>query len=258
VCLLAVCAAVPVLADPWSKTFTVTGRAELHVKASAGNVAIRAGDAGEIRASLQSESSKTDRPTVLVTSHQNGDRAEIEIRVSDQPKSGGLHAPRLEIQVPPEAVVDVRTDDGHIQALGLKGETRLATKNGGIEGLQLEGSLEATTRDGKIRFSGRFYRLALHTHDGSIEGELRAGSCMLGSWTIETGRGHIRLGLPQDFGADLDAQSDDGDVKVEAFLFEVTGFQSTSEAHGKINGGGQALRIRSSEGTIHIDPVESK
>jgi hypothetical protein len=254
-------ASIPLVASgsQWAKDFAVTGTPELHVKARLGNITIRAAGTGEIRARLSAEGWEVGPGGLQVTTSQDRGLTSIDIQTPREPAHGGGHAVALDIQVPPEAVVDVQTDEGRIKVVGMRGEARLGTTNGGIEVAELDGALEAKTHAGKIRFSGRFDRVNLETGDGSIEGEFRRGSRMRGDWRVETDHGHIRLGLPLDLAANLEAQSYDGDVKLSPdFRFNPTQQGFLSEAHGRLNDGGPTLLVRSTDGTIHLDPLPSQ
>jgi hypothetical protein len=74
---------------------------------------------------------------------------------------------------------------------------------------------------------------------------------MARDWSIRTTDGSIRLQLPEGFSADLDAASGDGRISND---HPVTVIGSTSEhkLSGKMNGGGNTLHLRSSDGAIRI------
>jgi hypothetical protein len=120
-----------------------------------------------------------------------------------------------------------------------------------VEATRVDGALDANTGDGSIRIRGRLDAMTLHTGDGSIEAELMAGSKISSGWDIGTGDGHVTLRLPANFGADLDAHTNDGKIEVE-FPVTTSRMVSGNDIHGKLNGGGPVLKIRTGDGAIKI------
>lgn len=93
--------------------------------------------------------------------------------------------------------------------------------------------------------------LNLRTGDGSIDAEGRPGSKMAAGWRIHASDGSVKLRLPADFAADLDVHTGGGRIASD-FPVTVLGSQSESTLRGKLNGGGQMLTIRTSDGSIHL------
>lgn len=158
----------------------------------------------------------------------------------------------MEVLVPRETTAQIHTGDGRISVEGLKGDTRLSTGDGGITAEGLDGSLDAKTGDGRIGVRGRFDLLNLRTSDGSIEAEVRPGSKVVAGWRIQTGDGSVRLRLPPDLAADLDAQTGDGHISSDLPM-TVNGSRSESSLRGKLNGGGLTLTVRTGDGSIRLD-----
>lgn len=197
----------PALADEWNKTFPVSGRPELRVDTSDGNVTVRAADVKQIEARVSTVGWKIGPSELRVIDRQTGDRVELEVRLPPRRHfNSGFHfqlpqyrSVRIELQVPRETRTEVHTADGNISVEGLRGEARLYTQDGRIEVEGLEGALEAKTSDGRIRVRGRLELLNVRTGDGSIEAEISPGSKMASGWKVQSGDGHVTLRLPQDF-----------------------------------------------------------
>jgi DUF4097 and DUF4098 domain-containing protein YvlB len=156
------------------------------------------------------------------------------------------------MKAPREGSFDIRTRDGSIDAAGVRGDVRLSSGDGHIEADQLEGALHAKSGDGHMRIRGRFEELSLETGDGRIDAEASHGSRIATVWTLHTGDGSVKLRLPDDFAADLEAHTGDGRVRVD-FPVTISGTISKSDVRGKLNGGGPPLRIHTGDGSILVE-----
>jgi hypothetical protein len=79
------------------------------------------------------------------------------------------------------------------------------------------------------------------------------GSQMKSAWNVTTGDGSIRLSVPQGFGAEVDAYSGDGPVRVDGVgsASDRNEFEQRT-VRGRIGSGGQVLRLRSGDGSIEV------
>jgi DUF4097 and DUF4098 domain-containing protein YvlB len=151
--------------------------------------------------------------------------------------------------------IDVHTGDGHVTVGSLRGSMRLRTGDGHIEGDNLDGTLSVETGDGRVRVSGRFDALELRTNDGSVDAEARQGSKIEREWYVTTGDGAVRLRIPANLNADLDARTGDGRIRVEFPISVAPGRTSSSSLQGKLNAGGPPLRVRTGDGSITISKL---
>jgi DUF4097 and DUF4098 domain-containing protein YvlB len=131
---------------------------------------------------------------------------------------------------------------------------RVDTGDGSIQGEDLDGMLDAHSGDGSIHVSGRFDNLQLRTQDGSVDVDARRGSRMQSDWHVQTGDGSVRLNVPRDLAADIELHTGDGHIRMNLPV-TVSGTQSESEVHGKINGGGPLLTVRTGDGSISVNPL---
>ncbi len=241
--------------EEWSKHFTVAGKPQLRIEAGEASVELRAGVGGAIDARLTTRGWSIGPDGVRVNARQNGSRVEIEIRVPSTQWDFRNRAVRIEVSVPPQLDAEVHTGDGHIAAKGLKGAFRFTTDDGSIETDAMDGTLKARTADGRVTARGRFDELDLHTNDGSILAAAAAGSKMAAPWKIETGDGSVTVRLPEAFVADLDATTGDGGITVSLPVTTRAFRTGENTVHGKLNGGGLSLRIRTGDGAIRIDKI---
>ncbi len=267
--------AAPARADQWSKTYQVNGHADLRVITGDGDVVVTGADQQRIDARVTATGWKIGPNDVQIIESQSGNSVSIEVKVPHWGFSmfGGNHKSlRVEVSVPRELDLDVRTADGNVTAQGvsgkiqfdtgdgnvtagnIKGDIKIHTGDGHIEGHNFDGSLDANTGDGNLRIDGRFDALALKTGDGNIEAQVGSGSKVASGWNVHSGDGHITLRVPGDLNATLDARTGDGSITLDIPI-QVSGSLSHSSVRGKMNAGGPTLAISSGDGSIHIEKL---
>lgn len=260
-------------ADQWAKTYQISGHANLRVTTGDGDVHIVAANQNKIDAKVTTSGYKIGSSDVQVIESQNGDSVSIDVKLPHWNWNWGVHkGVQIELTVPQSLDADVRTGDGNIDiqmasgnlhfdtgdgnitASGVRGTIEAKSGDGNISGQNFDGSLDASTGDGNIKVEGRFDALSLKSGDGSIDAQAAAGSKISESWTVESGDGRINMRVPGDFQANLDAHSGDGSITLDVPV-QVSGSLSHSEVRGKLNGGGGELRLRSGDGSIHVEKI---
>jgi len=279
----------PARAEEVVKTFTVSGRAQVHVDTNDGSVKLVTGDSKQVEFHVQYQGYELDKD-LHVDAKQNGDTVELTARLGNHWGISWGHnsrSLRIEVRMPRGAdaqintgdgsvessalegnlkihtgdgsvrtaqisgSLDIDTGDGSITVEGAKGAIRLRTGDGHIEARGLDGTLEATSGDGHITIAGRFDGLSIKTGDGSINAQANPGSKLASSWSVHTGDGSVDFALPGDLKADIDASTRDGHISM-GIPVTVHGTFSKSQIHGKMNGGGQALSISTGDGSIRL------
>jgi hypothetical protein len=254
------------------KTFTVTGHTRVRVQTDDGSVRVSTGDIKQVEVRVVYSGYKLDRDLRVSTS-QSGDQVEVIAKTSG---SWGFHwgvshtSLRVEVHMPKDADLDVntrdgsveadsidgnleiKTGDGHIAVQSARGDIRLRTGDGSIEGRDLDGRVDVNTGDGHVNLDGRFDVLNIKTGDGSVTARARGGSKVQTTWNIHTGDGSIDLELPGEMQANIDASTHDGHISL-GIPVTVEGTFSTSQIHGKMNGGGTAIIVRTGDGSIHLN-----
>jgi DUF4097 and DUF4098 domain-containing protein YvlB len=250
---LGLAAALPARADEWSKTYDLTGKPNLRVETSDANIRVTTWDQKKIEAKITAEHYKIGGDGIRVEEHQNGDSVEIDVHYPHHLFNVelGQHRVDIVIQMPSEAQVNLRTGDGKIEISGLKGEMDLRSGDGSESLEAVDGKLHASTGDGHISAKGRFDALDLKTGDGHVEVQATAGSALGSGWRLETGDGSVRLAMPGDLAADVDLHTNDGHIDLDMPV-TASGKLRENEVHGKLNGGGSPLTIRTGDGSIHL------
>jgi len=241
-------------AEEWSKTFTITGKPDLRVETSDANIRVDTWDENKIEARVTTERYKIGEGGIKIYDHQTGDSVQLEVRFPHHNfvVQVGTHRVDIEIHMPREGRVNLRTGDGHIRLGNFKGNMELESSDGHQDIDSVDGALRAHAGDGHIRAAGRFDALQISTGDGRIEAHALAGSTMGSSWDLHAGDGSVTLQLPANFAADVDLHTGDGHITLELPV-TVEGQLGKKNIHGKLNGGGNVLTIRTGDGSIRLE-----
>lgn len=129
------------------------------------------------------------------------------------------------------------TAGGHIETGHVKGSAKTRTAGGHIEIKQADGAIEAKTVGGSI--------------SATIGAQPKEASY------LESAAGSVNVELAANVEVDVDAESHGGRVESE---FDLQGSSESdsprwarnSSAHGKVNGGGPRLELRSTHGRISL------
>jgi DUF4097 and DUF4098 domain-containing protein YvlB len=269
-------AARPALAEPLDRQFQVGAHPRVTIESDEGRVEIVAWDRKEVAVHVESGSWRIGSQLRL-----NAEQKGSDVSISALTPHGwfsfdvSVRELRIEVSVPREADleirtrdgavvippltgrVDVSTGDGDITLRGVRGDIRLVSGDGGIDAEDLDGKLSASTGDGHIRVSGRFDALELGSGDGRVAAEAEPGSVIRDGWSLHTGDGQLSLRLPPGLKADLEAQSLDGRITFDVPV-EVTGEWGHSHLRGRMNGGGPPLRLHSGDGSIRVGQIAER
>jgi len=273
--LVALAIASPAGARTWAQKWPVGAHPSVHVTTNDARIRIHRGAPGSVEAFIEytlqvwGMHSRVRDPEIVLT--REGDVITITARTrTNLVVFGGVNErfhvdvtlpPDCDVQVrsgdgsvecePVHGNVDLQTGDGHITAHGLRGITRLATGDGGIDADGLDGDLDAHSGDGHLRVAGRFDRLNLRAGDGHVDATVLRGSMLAEPWSLASGDGGITLRIPRNLQAVLDAVSHDGGLHVD---LPIAGKEEIRhhELRGQLNGGTQPLRIRTGDGSITL------
>ena len=180
--------AATVHADDYTKTFTVSNRANVRVDTNDGSVVVTTSDTKEVEFRVEYQGYTLGK-SLEIESSQHGDEVELIARIPHgfHISLGVMRRLHIEVHMPKDADLQVRTGDGSIRANdlsgtidlhsgdgsltvgSLKGSVRLHTGDGSIEGSDLDGKCDASSGDGRIRLAGRFDVLSAKSGDGVEE-----------------------------------------------------------------------------------------
>jgi hypothetical protein len=143
--------------------------------------------------------------------------------------------------------LQVTSSDGAIQVAWVTGDVEARTTSGDIEMHHIEGNVTAKTLAGAIDLAQVRGPVIARTERGSVRAVFSGSP----AGSVETERGSVDVVIPSGSSADLDARATRGNVVVEAAV-GLTGEETENEAAGEINGGGELLLLRTSQGLIHL------
>lgn len=269
-----------IVVDTMSRSFPARGRTVIVLKNVDGRTRITAGAQADVniratkevyRASSQEEARRVGSE-VAVRLEQFGNRLEIEARYPRLRNWFGsrpqvlVHfeviapaASDLEIQSVDgpldvdgfEGRIDMKTVDGRLTARRCSGQVTARTVDGSLDLTDVRGGVGAHTTDGSLSIAGILQTVDASSTDGHIDIIVEPGSRMAGEWSIHSSDGAIRIGLPQGFDADLDVRTGDGHISC-AHPVTIEGRSDSHRLSGKINGGGNLIRIESGDGSVDI------
>jgi hypothetical protein len=257
--ILAVLLSLPLLAgyafaDDWTRAYQVGDKPNLHVDTNDAAIEISRGQSRVISVHIFTDAINIGTGGVQISDRQNGDAIDLQVHM---PHQYGIHISwrsprvRIEVQVPQETALDLRSSDGHIRVDGTSGAAKLDSGDGHIEVHDFNGALRAHTSDGHMTIDGVFTDVDLRTGDGQVDFAARPGSKLISPWTIRTSDGRVEARLPQDLAAELYAHTGDGHITFD-FPITVSGSIERSRIRGTLNGGGPQLEISTGDGSIRI------
>ena len=257
----------------WTQDWAVTSNPVVHIHVDDARVRVHAGPDGRITSRVEYEMKRwgmvfgAGSPTVVF--ERKGD--EVWVRARD-PKGvtvvGGYEEHfSVDVTVPRNVTLDVRSTDGAIdcdplvgrfqfesqdgavRATGLKGEVGVTTQDGRVTFTELDGRIRARSGDGHVSVEGRFDVVDVASRDGRVDAIARAGSRVNAAWLLETSDGKVDLRIPHDIAALLDARTRDGRIRIDLPI-PVEDDRGRNSLTGELNGGGLPLRIRTKDGAI--------
>jgi DUF4097 and DUF4098 domain-containing protein YvlB len=240
------------------KHFTVSGRPDVSLTTFDGSIEIRPWDKADVEVVIEKRGRDHDDVAGLeVTAEQHGNRIEVSVVQPKGDRGFNLHfhnrSAKLIVSVPAASDIVARSGDGSIDIERVAGHVQLRSGDGSIRGRMLGGDVEANTGDGSIKLDGKLTGLRVHTGDGSVTIHADAGSSPAADWDIVTGDGSVTLEVPDGFGAELDAHTGDGGIRLhDVTLSNVTGPIGKRSLRGRLGDGGHTVRVRSGDGSITL------
>ncbi len=267
--------------DRIERTFPVKDRPLLYIRNSDGRTTLRATAATEVRIvavkevlrASSAEEARRLAEQVEVRIEQVGSRIEVEARY---PRMSGFWDRNTQVLVhfdvsaPTGSDLDAHNSDGALEADGFNGRISLSTSDGTLTATSCsgiinahvsdgeiriaaaQGELQARSSDGRMTIDGSFKALDVRSSDGNVNITVLPGSVMERSWSINSSDGSIQLRLPSGFAADLDVSTSDGSIRLDHPVTLTGGAISKHHVLGKLNGGGQSLRIHASDGSVSV------
>ena len=260
------------------KAFTVSGAPTVALSTFDGSIEVRGWDRDEVV--VEVEKVGPDQATaerIQVTATRNGSAITVDVRKPSPLETTGMRrtpSANLVVSVPLKSALvarsgdgsisirrvtgtlDLDTEDGSVRIAEVSGSIIARTGDGDVIGQKLDGQAEIRTGDGVVGLDGVFTALTIETRDGAVEVTARRGSRTDGEWDVTTGDGDIRVEVPEEFGAEVDARTGDGRVRIDS-ITKARGenrddHDDAESVIGRLGGGGKPLRLRTSSGSITV------
>ncbi len=201
---------------------------------------------------------------IRVNSHLAGDVLEIEVEIPRRwNRHGNVH---LDIRMPREVMVGVKSSNGKLCINGLRSALRARSSNGSIRIVDVVGDIELNTSNAKVSCKGTCGRLMARSSNGKIELESHRGSVDASTANgpiharldelgkegvlLATSNGRIALELPEEVDADLDMRVDNGVIRNDRDLGGET--NTNGRVRGTLGHGGALIKLRTSNGLISL------
>jgi hypothetical protein len=216
------------------ETRTLAPNGAFQLENTNGRITVTAWDESRVR--IEAEKAASTRSAlrdleVVITGE--GDKVSVETRYPHHVFFGRAGRVDYRITVPRTAQVRVRSVNGRVEIDGVAGAVKASTVNGALELTHLGGELEASTVNGSVTAS-----LARLDPRSSND--------------IDTTNGAVRLTLPSDAGAEIDARTVNGSIHCDFDLSE-GGPSGRHRLSGTIGKGGARFQLRTVNGSVHVD-----
>jgi DUF4097 and DUF4098 domain-containing protein YvlB len=215
----------------YQKTVALPSGGTLHLENVNGAIDVRAWDRDEVQIyAVKTAQRAADLDLVAINVKSGAGRVDIDTKY---PIDQGVDVSvEYRVMVPRRVTLEnITTVNGTIHVSGVEGTGMLHTVNGDIEIYDCAGGISARTTNGNI-------------HE-----ELRLLNSK--SISLETMNGSVLVALPSNAGAQLDAQSLNGEIRTERPVM-LNGAFGHGSFRGKLGAGGAPMRIRTVNGVIQI------
>jgi DUF4097 and DUF4098 domain-containing protein YvlB len=174
-------------AEEYAKTYTISGRADVHVRADNGGVRILSSDGSKVEFDVKYEKSDWGSESNAgphIESQQNGNRVELTALVGEHGSLGwwGWSNNRrlsIEVHMPKNADLQLDTSNGAVDVSSLNGTVSIHTSNGGIKAEDLSGTIDIGSTNGGIILDGLKGTIKVGTTNGGVKATRLDGKCEL-------------------------------------------------------------------------------
>jgi plasmid stability protein len=225
--------------DEWVRTYDLPSGATLDLTNVNGTITVEGVDGTtlEVRAarkvrSTTDEAAREILPRIAINEDVQTDKVQISTEGLNGLTIGVSVSVEYHVRAPRTLALRLRNTNGTITLHDLDGPVVARTTNGAVIATDLRGGIEARTTNGG----------------------LRVDMAAVGSDPIDlhSVNGGVVLGLPETAAANLSLSATNGGVSVSGLPFEATGEQSRRSLKGRLNGGGTAIELGTTNGGVRV------
>jgi DUF4097 and DUF4098 domain-containing protein YvlB len=237
--LLTISSAYADIVDTIEKSFTVDSNASLRLSNVNGGVEIQAWDKDEIKVTaVITADSQEDRDRIEIEFDQNSRGVIVETEYKNESSWGNNHnLAKVEytVMVPFSATLSaIELVNGSLRIEGIEGEINADTVNGSIQA-------EGLTTNGEF-----------NSVNGSIKVSYKSLSNEIDDIELATVNGSIKLYVPADISASVNAETMHGSIKTDFGLHAEKNMFSGRNLEGNIGSGDIRINIESVNGSVKI------
>jgi hypothetical protein len=236
--------------EAFDRTMAFNPGARLVVDNQNGSVTVESWDRNEvrIRATKYVDAGSREHAAEVMAALKievNDSPGLVEVRTITPRRSGGgfwgwmtggdgNYGVTYTITVPKSANLDIDTVNGRVVVRKVSGVMSLGSTNGRIEVHEGSGRVDASTTNGRI------YAQLLRVDRGGMR--------------FSTTNGGVEIELPESIAANLDVSTTNGSINTD-FPITVSGTFNKNRLSGVVNGGGESLRVRTTNGSVRISKI---
>jgi Putative adhesin len=283
----------PAHAEEYLKSYSVDGRADVHINAQWGIVHVTSSPGNKVEFDVTYDK-KDWASSLSIDSKQQGNVVSLTALVDEHSWWGwSTFSDRrvtIEVRMPMNADLQLQTSNGGVNVSSVSGHVSIHTTNGEINAEQLTGTIDIgstngkvilgtlsgavkvhttngairadhlvcrcalETTNGQVDVAGRFESLDVTSANGGIVARAESGSRMSIDWRVRTTNARVDLSVPADFKANLNASTVNGRITSDLPI-TVQGDRDRQELRGTLNGGGPEMNIRTTNGAIRVSGI---
>jgi len=241
------------LVERESKSFNVSGTPRVQIDTFDGSINIQPSNEPTVRFSaVKRARDEQAMRGIRLRAEQSGDTIHIIAefdKTQRREEYGTGAAVALDVWVPRNANVNVKSGDGRLRLNGIEGEIDLQTGDGSVDVTGSKGRLRVETGDGRVLVSGFDGDATVQTGDGRISLDGRFTKL-----TARTGDGAISLALPTNANARIETDSERVINDLSAVAEDGEGDATERRVrHWRVgSGAGGQINLRTGDGQIFL------
>jgi DUF4097 and DUF4098 domain-containing protein YvlB len=207
VCLLACCVAAQAAEKRLDRTFSVSPGGRLTIESDGSDLRVEGTSGSQVEVHILMKGSDRALERMELTAEQSGNDVAVIAKRSDKWTDffgSWSQEGRVEVKVPHQYNIDIRTSGGDIVVAQLQGDARAKTSGGDIKVTEMHGPVEMSTSGGDVRAEQIDGNTRLNTSGGDID-----VARVTGDLDAKTSGGYIHL---NDISGKVLARTSSGNV----------------------------------------------
>lgn len=233
--------------DEWTRTYPLAADGRLEVVNVDGPIEAFPSTGGQVEIVARREiRARTDEEAqqLLTEAAMTEEIAPDRVRVAAPSRIAGRSGPfgrrsvsvQFRVGIPDGVHVMLKTENGPVRVENVTSRLSISSTNGNLTAQRISGTLDAQTVNGGITINM-----------ASVTGDIRLG----------TVNGGIRLDVPKDINANLEAHAVNGGVSIDDALTFTATQQERQHLTGRLNSGGANISAQTVNGGVRVGVVST-